>query len=230
MLRSVNGVVCVSSSRLFARKNPEFITNELQVKFTGELSKANDSVINMILSAQPEAAQYLNPGGSLPLSTFFMNVLSRPSLKDIESPMQVEPGALITRDKKTCFYPFMMAAIWSETPRTLDNVYTLLRANPMAVRIGMKDSRYEVYLKKNLAASNEKVEALMEENKKLSAAAAERERNHTQELAMLKKENERLHAELQRYKSGGCASKRRRSNSPPEDTKKARVESNKDDV
>lgn len=192
----------------------EMVNNDLRVVFGGNLSIANGSMYKFLVSAFPEAAQYLDVNGRLPL-TFLLHEKTV-CLDDAETLMKAEPRALITRDIKTAYYPFMTAAgrerfktyygHRGKSKEGLSLVYMLLRANPLAISSGIKENDHEIYLKKKLAMAESKVTRLEKENATLAA------------------ENKKLRSELQSSKNEASAGKRSASTGPPADgAKKARV-------
>lgn len=122
----------------------DFYCDHFQAKNKAVKHYMNENIIDFLSSRNPRAASIHNGKGRLP---FAIAVESGKTWKQgLRSLLCAYPGALFTADSVTRLYPFMLAAV--DTNSDLTTVYELTRALPELVSLGMT-SRGSTQTQKN---------------------------------------------------------------------------------
>jgi predicted RNase H-like nuclease (RuvC/YqgF family) len=148
----------------------------------GIASDVQKSIFAFLLGRFPDGARFADNDGRLPLALALE--ASAPLESVIEPLIAAAPDALVTRDTKTRFWPFLLAAA---SEYSLDDALALLKSNP-AVLTFRRKSEYELEVEQLMSrgikyeklqqeklALEDKVEVLEEENASLKCQLEDRE-------------------------------------------------------
>jgi ankyrin repeat protein len=99
------------------------------------------SVIDILLSGEPRAAQEPDPNGQLPLHVAIMR--GKTLDEGIQALVEAYPDALTIPDSRTNLYPFMLAASVGRGRGDCGTIYALLRAAPELVLMALMGEEQE---------------------------------------------------------------------------------------
>ncbi len=99
------------------------------------------SVIDILLSGNPRAAQERDPNGQLPLHVAIMR--GKTLDEGVQALVEAYPDALTIPDSRTNLYPFMLAASVGRGRGDCGTIYALLRAAPELVLMALSGEEQE---------------------------------------------------------------------------------------
>jgi len=121
-------------------------------------------IITKLLQLYPRAARIRDTTGRLPLH--LAAEAGRHWDSGMSALVEAAPKAVNTRDIRTNFYPFMLAATAKNCD--VDSIYGLLRANPENIRGGIVRTAYEKYLETKNEHLKRKISMLAEVEETIS--------------------------------------------------------------